>query len=74
MDNFSRKSLQHLANAVNGNMAAFSSAVAETFKEVYENMEAIDEKVGGCSYSPESETLVVPSMMGSVADETLTFQ
>jgi len=74
MDYFSRQSLAHLANAVNGNMANFSAAVSETFNEVYENMTAIDEKVGGCSYSAASETLTVPSLMGRAANETLTFE
>ncbi len=74
MHYFGRKSLAHLASAVNGNMAAFSSAVTETFSEVYENMTAINEKVGGCTYQQASEMLVVPALMGSVTDETLTFQ
>ena len=66
--------LKQFANIHNQDIAALSSAVQSTFDEVYENLEAIDNKVGGFSYSETEETLTVPAENGTVADETLVLK
>lgn len=70
----SHGNLKQFANHHNETLAALSSAVQSTFDEVYENLEAIDDKVGGFSYSEADETLTVPAENGTVADETLVLK
>lgn len=68
---FSQGNLKQFANHHNETLAALSSAVASTFEEVYDNLEAIDKCVGGFSYSEADRTLTVPAENGTVADNTL---
>lgn len=72
MEWFSRKNLQRLISLARGDMAAFLSSVARTFQEVYENMDALDEKITGVTYSSETETVVIPESIGSYDNETET--
>lgn len=67
----SQKNLKQFAKQHNQTLASLSSAVQSTFEEVYENLEAIDKKVGGFSYSEADEVLTVPAEHGTVTDETL---
>lgn len=68
---FSIKNLKQFANYHNKTLETLSAAIQSTFKEVYDNLEAIDKKVGGFSYSEIDEMLTVSVENGEVADETL---
>lgn len=52
--------MQQVANCIDTKQSTFQSAVLGTFNEVYENLDAIDKKVGGVCYVPETKTLVLP--------------
>lgn len=72
MEWFSGKNLQRLISLVQGDMTAFLSSVTQTFQEVYGNMDALDEKITGVTYSSETETVVIPESIGSYDSETET--
>lgn len=72
MEWFSGKNLQHLISLVQGDMTKFLSSVERTFQEVYDNMDALDEKITGVTYSSETETVVIPESIGSYDNETET--
>lgn len=52
--------IQQIANCIDSKQAAFQTVVLGTFQEVYDNLDAIDQKVGGVYYVPETKTLVLP--------------
>lgn len=69
---FSGKNLQRLISLVQGDMTAFLSSVTQTFQEVYDNMDTLDEKIIGVTYSSETETVVIPESIGSYDNGTET--
>lgn len=69
---FSGKNLQRLISLIHGDITGFLSSVAETFEEVYGNMDALDEKITGVTYSSETETIVIPESIGSYDNGTET--
>ncbi len=58
---FNKANLQRLISDIQGDMSSFSSSTVCTFEEVYNNLEALDEKIGGIKYSSETETITFPS-------------
>ena len=72
MEWFSGKNLRRLISLIHGDMTAFLSSVADTFQEVYDNMDALDEKITGVTYSSETETVVTPESIGSYDSGTET--
>lgn len=72
MKRFSYKNLVTVLGNLCDRHLVFSKAVQNTFDEVYENLENLEKKIDGCEYSETDETLTVPTMLGTVADETLT--
>jgi len=64
MKHLTPENVRQAAGCMDAKQAAFQEAVFGTFKEVYENMEAIDQKIGGFTYLPEEKTLVFPSSGG----------
>ena len=72
MEWFSGKNLRRLSSLIHGDMTAFLSSVADTFQEVYDNMDALDEKITGVTYSSETETVVIPESIGSYDSGTET--
>lgn len=56
----SPENVKQAADCTNENLTNLSAAVQSTFSEVYENLEAIDQKVSGFSYTPEDEMLTIP--------------
>ncbi len=72
MEWFSGKNLRRLISLIHGDMTAFLSSVADTFQEVYDNMDALDEKITGVTYSSETETVVIPESIGSYDSGTET--
>lgn len=59
--------MQQAADCIDTKQAAFQTAVLGTFNEVYDNMDAIEGKLGGVCYVPETKTLVLP--FGTAAKE-----
>lgn len=57
--------MQQAADCIDTKQATFQAAVLGTFNEVYDNMDAIEGKIGGFQYIPEEKTLVFPSSGGT---------
>ncbi len=57
--------LQQAAVCMGENRTEFEKSVLAAFNEVYENMEAIDQKTGGFTYIPEERKLVFSSSVGT---------
>ncbi len=57
----SPENIKQVADCTNGTVATLAASVQSTFEEVYENLEAIDEQVGGFCYSSEEEMITLPS-------------
>ncbi len=55
----------------NGLVAELAAATTEAIEEMDDRITALDEKIGGFSYSEADEMLTVPAENGTVADETL---
>lgn len=68
----SRANLQRLISDIQGDMSGFSSSAICTFEEVYENLEALDQRITGLSYSQADETIIVPAALGNYVGETET--
>ncbi len=71
MNNVSYGNLQRLMNRIRGDMSAVAAGSVATFEEVYKNMEALDERIEGVSYSAVTETITIPTSIGSFANETI---
>lgn len=71
MKNASYANLKRLCDNIKGDMSSVSSATVYTFKEVYENIDALDAKIGGITYSSDTETVTIPVSIGSYDDETI---
>lgn len=61
MKHLTPENVQQAAGCIDAKQAAFREAVLGTFNEVYENLDAIEGKIGGFQYIPEEKTLVLPS-------------
>lgn len=69
-----RSCAQAARDFANGLVADVAEATAGAIEELAEKVEAVDQKVGGFSYSETDETLTVPAANGTVADETLVLK
>lgn len=69
---FSGKNLQRLISLIHSDLTVFLSSIEQTFQEVYVNMDALDEKISGVTYSSETETIVIPESIGSYDGQTET--
>lgn len=72
MDWLSGKNLQRLISLIHSDLTVFLSSIEQTFQEVYVNMDALDEKISGVTYSSETETIVIPESIGSYDGQTET--
>ena len=57
----SPENIKRVADCTNETVAMLATSVQSTLKEVYENLEAIDEQVGGFCYCSEEEMITFPS-------------
>ncbi|MBQ7655604.1 MAG: hypothetical protein IJS41_03750 [Clostridia bacterium] len=55
-------------------MSSFSSSAVCTFEEVYRNIDTLDERIGGVTYSSETETVAIPNSIGTYDNETITLK
>lgn len=69
-----RSCAQAARDFANGLVAEVANATADAIEELAERVDAVDQKVGGFSYSETDETLTVPAANGTVADETLVLK
>lgn len=70
----SRNNLERLIDNIQGDMSGFSSSAVCTFEEVYNNMDALDEKITGVTYSSTTETVNIPNSIGTYHDETIVLK
>lgn len=61
-------------NFANGLVAELATATSEAIEEMDSRINALDEQIGGFSYSEANETLTIPAANGTVADETLVLK
>ena len=50
------------------------SAVMATFEEVYDNLDELDGKISGITYSSDTETVTIPNSIGTYNNETITLK
>lgn len=74
MKRLSRKNLERLIDDIQGDMSGFSSTAVCTFEEVYNNIDTLDEKIKGVTYSSETETVNIPNSIGTYNDETIVLK
>lgn len=68
---FSHNNLVSVLTTLASRYKTFSSAVNNTFAEVYENLEYLESLCNGCTYDEAEEMLTVPIALGTVVDEIL---
>ncbi len=71
MRNLSYRNLQRMCSNIQGDMSQVASSAVCTFEEVYKNLDTLDEKIQGVTYSAASETITIPESIGSYANETI---
>lgn len=71
MKMLSRQNLKRLIRDIQGDMSKFSSSAVCTFEEVYDNIDALEARIKGITYSSETETVTIPSSIGSYDNETI---
>ncbi len=74
MQHLSEKNLRRTLSNIRASITALSSDIVRTFNEVYANMDELDDKIGGVSYSADDESIVIPAAIASYADETIIFK
>lgn len=67
----SEKNLKQFSDNNNENFVKLLLTVKNTFQEVYENMEELEKRLEGCSYSETEKMLTVPVVVGAVSNKTL---
>ena len=71
MKMLSRENLKRLIKDIQGDMSSFSSSAVCTFEEVYNNIDALEARIGGITYSSDTETVTIPTSIGSYDNETI---
>ncbi len=66
----STRNLERLISNIQGDMSGFSSQAVCTFEEVYNNLETLDEKIGGPTYSPTTRLITIPSSLATYDSTT----
>lgn len=67
---FGIRSMRRLSVLMHRDLSSVLSSVAAAFEEVYANMDALNEKIGGTAYLSGAETICVPGAACAYADET----
>ena len=74
MKHLTKANLERLVSCIQGDMSSFSSSAVCTFEEVYRNIDTLDERIGGVTYSSETETVAIPNSIGTYDNETITLK